>query len=397
VREKIISGFNHRDAETRADETMKMTGGILIFILLVLCLCTFPGSCLAESVTPSPSSDSPISVSASNEAVTTVADPFEPINRAFFHFNDKLYFWALKPIATGYKTIIPEDGRIGVRNFFSNLTTPVRLANCLLQANPKCAGTETLRFVLNTTIGVAGIFDPAKKRFNIEKQDRDFGQTLGIWGMGPVFYLDLPVLGPSSLRDGFGLAVDASLNPQTYLAIYVAVAGFVNTGGWVFDKVNEASLSLGEYEDFKKAALDPYSALRDAYYQYRQNKIKTSKLGNGSPTSNKIDNSKQSTEFKESRKAEVIAEISPLEPKMKKNHQIPSNGEEKLSFSARDKKTVTVTWTFVIIRWGAGNDYPMVATVNQGDKLNIIGESGKWFYVRLENGQHGWVSNRVVK
>ena len=274
MRRKIISGFNHRGAETRTGETMKMTGGILIFILLVLCLCTFPGSCLAESVTPSPSSDPSISVLASDEAVATIADPLEPVNRAFFHFNDKLYFWVLKPIATGYKTIIPEDGRIGVRNFFSNLTTPVRLVNCLLQANPKCAGTETLRFVLNTTIGVVGLFDPAKKRFNIEKQDRDFGQTLGIWGMGPVFYLDLPILGPSSLREGLGMAVDASFNPQTYLAIYFVAVGYVNTGGWILDKVNEASLTLGEYEDLKKAALDPYIAVREAYYQYRQNKIK---------------------------------------------------------------------------------------------------------------------------
>ena len=208
------------------------------------------------------------------EPAGTIADPLEPVNRAFFHFNDKLYFWVLKPIATGYKTIIPEDGRIGVRNFFSNLTTPVRLVNCLLQANPKCAGTETLRFVLNTTIGVVGLFDPAKKRFNIEKQDRDFGQTLGIWGMGPVFYLDLPILGPSSLREGLGLAVDASFNPQTYLAIYFVAVGYVNTGGWILDKINEASLTLGEYEDLKKAALDPYIAVREAYYQYRQNKIK---------------------------------------------------------------------------------------------------------------------------
>jgi len=208
------------------------------------------------------------------EPVETIADPLEPVNRAFFHFNDKLYFWVLKPIAIGYKTIIPEDGRIGVRNFFSNLTTPVRLVNCLLQANPKCAGTETLRFVLNTTIGVAGLFDPAKKRFNLEKQDKDFGQTLGIWGMGPVFYLNLPILGPLTLRDGLGYAVDVSLDPRTYLAIYVVIAGYINTGGWVLEEINESSLTLGEYEDLKKAALDPYIALREAYYQYRQNKIK---------------------------------------------------------------------------------------------------------------------------
>jgi len=210
----------------------------------------------------------------SEEIAKTIPDPIEPVNRAFFHFNDKLYFWVLKPVATGYKAVIPEDGRIGIRNFFSNLTTPVRLVNCLLQANPKCAGTETLRFVLNTTIGIAGFFDPAKKRFNLEKQDRDFGQTLGIWGMGPVFYLDLPVLGPSSLRDGLGLAVDASLNPQTYLAFYFVIVGYVNTGGWILEKINEASLTLGEYESLKEAALDPYIAVREAYYQYRQNKIK---------------------------------------------------------------------------------------------------------------------------
>jgi phospholipid-binding lipoprotein MlaA len=208
------------------------------------------------------------------EPMETIADPLEPVNRAFFHFNDKLYFWVLKPIATGYKTIIPEEGRIGVRNFFSNLTTPVRLANCLLQANPKCAGTEALRFVLNTTIGVAGLLDPAKKRFNIEKQDKDFGQTLGLWGMGPVFYLNLPILGPLTLRDGLGYAVDVSLDPRTYLAIYVVIAGYINTGGWVLEEINETSLTLGEYEDLKKAALDPYIALREAYVQYRQNKIK---------------------------------------------------------------------------------------------------------------------------
>ena len=216
----------------------------------------------------------PLEPPPSEESAETISDPIEPVNRAFFHFNDKLYFWVLKPVATGYKAVIPEDGRLGVRNFFSNLTTPVRLVNCLLQANPKCAGTETLRFVLNTTIGVAGFFDPAKKRFKLEKQDRDFGQTLGIWGMGPVFYLDLPVLGPSSLRDSLGFAVDASLNPQTYLAFYFVIYSYANTGGWILDKINEASLTLGEYESLKKAALDPYIAVREAYSQYRQNKIK---------------------------------------------------------------------------------------------------------------------------
>jgi phospholipid-binding lipoprotein MlaA len=161
-----------------------------------------------------------------------------------------------------------------VRNFFSHVTTPVRLVNCLLQADLKCAGTETARFILNTVIGFAGFFDSAKTGFNLEKQDRDFGQTLGIWGMAPVFYIDLPILGPSSLRDFLGYVVDLSFDPRTYLAFYIAVVGYADTGAWILDKVNEASLTLGEYEDLKKAALDPYIALREAYHQYRQSKIK---------------------------------------------------------------------------------------------------------------------------
>jgi phospholipid-binding lipoprotein MlaA len=218
--------------------------------------------------------DIPPELDESEEAAETIADPIEPVNRFFFRTNDKLYFWVFKPIATGYKAIIPEDGRIGVRNFFSNLTTPVRLANCLFQARWKGAGNETLRFVVNTTYGLAGVLDTAKKEFNIEKQEADFGQTLGIWGMGPVFYLNLPILGPSSLRDGLGYVVDTSLNPQTYLAYYFVVYGYVNTGGWILQKINEASLTLGEYESLKKAALDPYIAVREAYSQYRQSKIK---------------------------------------------------------------------------------------------------------------------------
>jgi len=205
------------------------------------------------------------------EGAEPIADPVEPINRAFFHFNDKLYFWVFKPVATGYKTIIPEDGRVGVHNFFSNFTTPGRLANCLLQARFKGAGNETLRFVINTTFGLGGLLDTAKKEFNIEKQEADFGQTLGVWGMGPVFYIHWPILGPSTLRETVGYVGDTLLDVRTYLPREFLI---VNVSAWGLDKVNETSLTLGEYESLKKAALDPYIAVREAYYQYRQNKIK---------------------------------------------------------------------------------------------------------------------------
>ena len=237
-----------------------------------------PGSAIPiqpdEGPTQVAIADLPPAPLEAEEEVGTIPDPIEPVNRAFFVFNDKLYFWVLKPVASGYKTVAPEVVRVCIRNFFSHVTTPVRLANCLLQANPECAGIETARLVLNTAIGFAGFFDSARTGFNLEKQDRDFGQTLGIWGMRPVFYIDLPILGPSSLRDFLGFIVDVSFDPRTYLAFYFATISYANTGGWVLDKINEASLSLGEYEELKRAALDPYIALREAYHQYRQSKIR---------------------------------------------------------------------------------------------------------------------------
>jgi phospholipid-binding lipoprotein MlaA len=210
----------------------------------------------------------PTKPSELEEPVGDIADPLEPVNRAFFHFNDKLYFWVLKPIATGYKAVIPEDGRVGVQNFFSNLTTPVRLVNCLLQAKLKGAGNEAVRFFLNSTLGMAGFLDPAKKELKIGKQEADFGQTLGVWGMGPAFYINWPILGPSTLRETVGYVGDVFLDPRTYLPnrpIFYVVRPI--------ELVNNTSLTLGEYENLKKAALDPYIALREAYHQYRQNKI----------------------------------------------------------------------------------------------------------------------------
>lgn len=257
-----------------------------ISISLALWLTVFIGSCLAEpsvgyplDKTPFPrpeevagaaESSRPPELLETEESVEGIADPLEPINRMFFQLNDKLYFWFLKPVASGYKQVVPEGSRVSVRNFFSNATTPIRVVNCLLQANFKCGGTETIRFLVNTTFGLAGLFDPAKTEFNIEKKEKDFGQTLGIYGLGPAFYIVWPILGPSSLRDTIGRSGDLYLNPSSYLItsteVYAAVTGY--------ELINDTSLKIGEYEDLKKAALDPYIALRDAYFQYRQNKIR---------------------------------------------------------------------------------------------------------------------------
>lgn len=203
-----------------------------------------------------------------------IPDPIESLNRFFFDFNDKLYFWILKPVATGYKALLPEVARVGVRNFFFNLRMPIHAINCLLQGKLEGFGIEVSRFVLNTTVGVCGFWDPAKKFFNYQRQDEDFGQTLGFYGFGPGFYIDWPFLGPKSFRDTVGFVAGLFLDPLDYIVSGIDNAVLVNMGIRAYDIVNKTSLELGEYESFKKAAIDPYVSLRDAYYQYRKSKIK---------------------------------------------------------------------------------------------------------------------------
>jgi len=199
-----------------------------------------------------------------------VADPLSPWNRAMFHFNDKLYFWALKPLARGYKVIAPEFFRTGVKNFFRNITTPIRLVNCMLQAKGEAAAVELTRFVVNTTIGVLGFGSPADKYPKLAPPDsEDLGQTLGNYGLGNGLYLVWPILGPSTLRDSIGRAGDFFLDPVSYVEPAEASMGIR-----AFDTVNNTSFRIGDYESLKKSAIDPYTALRDVYLQVRENKIK---------------------------------------------------------------------------------------------------------------------------
>lgn len=198
----------------------------------------------------------------------SIPDPLEPWNRAMFTFNDKLYFWVLKPVARGYSAIVPEWGRIRVRNIFQNITMPGRFVNNLLQLKIERAGTELLRFVFNTTVGVGGMFDVAKN-IDLKAHEEDLGQTLGVYGIGNGFYLVWPVLGPSSLRDTVGTVGDFFLDPVYYISdtgLRMAVRSL--------DVTNTTSLHIGDYEDMKESALDPYVSFRDAYFQHRDNKVK---------------------------------------------------------------------------------------------------------------------------
>ena len=197
-------------------------------------------------------------------------DPLEPINRIFFHFNDKLYFWVLKPASQGYAYLIAEDVRMCVRSFFKNLLAPVRIVNNLLQGKIANSGVETARFVINSTLGIVGLGDPAKNEFGLSPKEEDLGQTMGVYGLGEGIYFCWPFFGPSNVRDTIGMAGDFFLTPGSYLAMSDSGAGMAVEAG---REVNNTSLTMGDYEDFKESAIDPYVALRDAYRQYRQKKI----------------------------------------------------------------------------------------------------------------------------
>lgn len=197
-----------------------------------------------------------------------IADPIEPVNRAVFQFNDKFYFWVLKPVSRGYGAILPEPARVSVRNFFSNSKMPVRFVNSLLQGKFKGAGAELARFGINTTIGVAGFFDVAKSKFDIDPSDEDFGQTLGFYGMGGVMYIVWPFLGPSTLRDTVGMAGDSFLNPLSYIPPFEVPIGLK-----VFETVNKTSLDINAYDDLIAASVEPYTGVRDAYIQFRKTQI----------------------------------------------------------------------------------------------------------------------------
>lgn len=205
----------------------------------------------------------------SNEDIYTVADPLEKFNRAVFYFNDKLYFWVMKPVAIGYRAVLPQPARIGVKNFLTNVAAPVRIINNVLQGKGRAAEAEWAKFLYNTTVGVLGFGNPAGSNPELNPDAEDLGQTLAGYGIGDGFYIMWPLLGPSTLRDTAGMAGDRFINPVTYVEPLEASLAVSGT-----QQINSLSFRIGDYESLKKAALDPYESFRNAYIQLRQSKIK---------------------------------------------------------------------------------------------------------------------------
>lgn len=204
-------------------------------------------------------------------------DPLEPLNRGMSFVNDGLDTLALRPAAEAYRIFIPPELRISVRNMLGNLRSPVILLNDVLQGETQRAGNTLGRFVLNTTLGVGGVFDVATG-FGLPGHGEDFGQTLALWGMPEGPYLFLPIFGPSNPRDLLGTGVDAVSNPISYL-----------TGGELLEAVTSTRIVLQALDTregliepldaLRRGSLDPYAALRSAYRQRRAAEIRNPPVG----------------------------------------------------------------------------------------------------------------------
>lgn len=196
-------------------------------------------------------------------------DPWESINRPIFTFNDTLDTYALKPLAQGYQAVTPKFLEDGIHNMFRNLGDVGNLANDILQAKPRAAGVDTARLLMNTTLGVAGFFDVGTK-MGLQRNDEDFGQTLGYWGMGSGPYVMLPFLGPSTLRDAPAKYVDSYTEPYRYMNDIPAR----NTTIGVDIIDTRASLLSAD----KLIRGDKYTFIRNAYLQNREFKVKDGKV-----------------------------------------------------------------------------------------------------------------------
>lgn len=205
-------------------------------------------------------------------------DPFEGSNRFFFDVNQVLDDLLLRPVAVVYRAVLPDFAREGVRNFLNNLNSPVIFANDLLQGEGDRAGTTLVRFGINSTIGLAGLFDVAKE-LDHPYHDEDFGQTLAVWGVsdGPYFYF--PVMGPSSARDFTGFVVDRGFDPLTYVNWGDDDLEYVPIARTVLNVIDLRSRNIETLDDIERSSVDYYASIRSLYRQSRADAIR-----NGAPS-----------------------------------------------------------------------------------------------------------------
>lgn len=194
-----------------------------------------------------------------------ISDPFEDYNRFMFGFNEGVYDNLLEPIARGYRDFIAEDIRMAISNIFDNALAPVKLVSSFLQGDLDKTGRVIGRTLINTTLGIGGIFDVADKGFGISSVNEDLDQTLGSYGVPTGPYIVLPLLGPTTVRGIFGKAGGSFLSPTFHFA-----PGFeVGAGLTVSEKINQASFILDDKKQLEESTIDEYESMKDFYNQYR--------------------------------------------------------------------------------------------------------------------------------
>ncbi|HVP27761.1 MAG TPA: VacJ family lipoprotein [Myxococcota bacterium] len=202
-------------------------------------------------------------------------DPWEPMNRGIFRFNDTLDDWVLEPAARGWDYVVPDRAEVAIHDFFENLRFPVVFANDLLQCKLEWAIMETFRFAVNSTVGVAGFLDPATS-LGLIRRSEDFGQTLAAYGVPGGPFLMLPFLGPSNPRDTVGLAADSAV-PGT--GFFVSIPLAANVSLRAVNVVNQRARFLDEIEEAKRSSVDYYVFVRNGYLDYRENQINDGQPG----------------------------------------------------------------------------------------------------------------------
>ena len=238
------------------------------------------GACLAATTAfaQPPAQPAPALVDEMDDyAIVQISDPFEPVNRAIFRFNDGLYDYVLRPVSKGYTTVVPAPGRKGIGNFFDNIRFPIRFVNSVLQGKFKRAGLETGKFAVNTVAGLGGfirISDDVPALARIPQEDT--GQTFGVWRIGQGPYVVLPILGPGTARDTVGFVGDYFLSPLNWnlkdnIEWYTWE---IDTGVTVVNVVSRLPDRLATYDAARKDAIDPYLAVRSSYVQYREAAVK---------------------------------------------------------------------------------------------------------------------------
>ena len=206
-------------------------------------------------------------------------DPLEPLNRRIFAFNLSLDRTLIKPLAKGYQRVLPEKGRDAIRHFLDNLNEPIVFGNAILQGRLRDAGKTGCRFIINSTVGIAGLADVASRN-RLPKQIGDLGQTLWVWGFSDGPYLILPMFGPSNPRDGIGMAADMYLDPFRYIARRQDYPDYVTIGRAVIDGIDKRARNLESVDAIQKESVDYYASLRSLF---RQNRAAELRGGSSAP------------------------------------------------------------------------------------------------------------------